>query len=551
MALPGEARSRSILRQRMSKRITTFITMTLWLHTMAGVVAAEVPNTYIQNGQFMIDGEVYKLKGTNYYPKDHVWAEMWTSWDWITIRTEVRMLRDYGMNCVRILCPYSHGGWDGPNVPESRLQMLEDLVNYCGEHGIRSVVTIFDWETSFPAAYTSKESQHLYYVSRIVNRLKDNPYVLFWDVKNEPDHPDNYGWCTIGSAPVGNWDCNPSKRDQIVSWLHRMCDAVRAIDTDTPVTAGMRWWQNMPDVLGFVDVAAWHEYFDGYYPVEDQIWDIKYHMWYLMGVNKPIVMEEWGWPSNPASDFSESEQLAVYQAHIPKFISENIAGGLQWRTFDSSVYISNPTDTITFEDFFGLWKYNYTLKPAGIYYRDNYPVKRFPATPPPAVSPFSAETKAHRVELAWTSPVFTYLGAIVIRGSTTGYPANIDDGRLVCRVDVQSGASGSFIDTEAVLGQTNYYTIFALALSDTPGPGTNAQAYASVPGDFDSDSDVDLTDFGYLQACFSGEYITVRAGCEDARIDDDNDVDQEDYNRFLNCLSGSDRPADLGCLLTE
>ncbi len=67
----------------------------------------------------------------------------------------------------------------------------------------------------------------------------------------------------------------------------------------------------------------------------------------------------------------------------------------------------------------------------------------------------------------------------------------------------------------------------------------------SVAADFDNDGDVDLTDFGYLQGCYSGSGVAPRSGCADADLDGDNDVDQTDFNTFKNCLGGADQPP--GC----
>lgn len=57
-------------------------------------------------------------------------------------------------------------------MPETKLQQLEHVVNTMGDAGIRSVVTLFDWETTFPAAGTSRETDHLKYVTAIVGRLR-------------------------------------------------------------------------------------------------------------------------------------------------------------------------------------------------------------------------------------------------------------------------------------------------------------------------------------------------------------------------------------------
>lgn len=68
--------------------------------------------------------------------------------------------------------------------------------------------------------------------------------------------------------------------------------------------------------------------------------------------------------------------------------------------------------------------------------------------------------------------------------------------------------------------------------------------------DFDRDGDVDQSDFGFLQACFSGSTIPQpdparRAANLDA--DPVQDADQSDLAIFLECWSGPDQPRPPGC----
>jgi len=63
------------------------------------------------------------------------------------------------------------------------------------------------------------------------------------------------------------------------------------------------------------------------------------------------------------------------------------------------------------------------------------------------------------------------------------------------------------------------------------------------PLDFDADTDVDLGDFKFFQACFSGPnrpYPNV-ALCVPVDLDDDGDVDVADFLMFQRCFNGPNR----------
>lgn len=72
-----------------------------------------------------------------------------------------------------------------------------------------------------------------------------------------------------------------------------------------------------------------------------------------------------------------------------------------------------------------------------------------------------------------------------------------------------------------------------------------------IPCDFDDDGDVDLTDFGHLQQCLSGQEVAqTTTACEDTLLDADIDVDGDDVDLFMQCLSGAGIPGDPDCLGT-
>jgi hypothetical protein len=493
----------------------------------------------IQGDQFFLDGQVYKLKGTNYYPRNHMWADMWTfhTWEWGTKVADAQLMQDFGLNCVRILVPYNQNQWGGANVKEQRLQQLEDLVILFGEHGMRSCVTLFDWEVSFPAAQTSKEAEHLMYLSTIVNRLKDNPYVFMWDVKNEPDHPEN-----IGADDSSNWDDNPAKRDQIASWIARMCNAVRTIDPNHPVSAGMRWAYNLPEIIDAVDIAIFH----AYWSIDNQTTAVKGYM----GANqKPILIQEFGWPSSGTGwNRNEARTLEVYQSIMGTWVDETLAGGMQWMTYDASIYDPN----LSWENFFGIWKYDGSLKPSSIYYRDNFPVNSFPTVatfPPPPVELFLAERVGTDVHLYWDNPFSHRRAGTMARFRTDLHPTSMTDGELVCDLVGAPDYPSECVHTDLQPGTTYYYSLFTYTDDLTACEPTHQTVTIVVDADFDNDGDCDQEDFAHVQRCASGPGIAQSDPmCSDALLDGDNDVDGDDVSLLNDCRTGPGQPLPAGCV---
>lgn len=323
------------------------------LLSIASGVAAQF---VFARGTLLIDGDSNNsvvLKGVNYYPKDHPWAAMWDAWDWPQISAEIEMLAALKFNVVRILVPYSQGGWGGPAPPPDRLAMLYTLVNAFGSAGLRSIVTLFDWETTWPVQSSALGRDHLAYLTAIVTPFASNPNVLAWDIKNEPDHPNN-----IGGGD--DWDSNPHQRDIIVAWLNWTTAAVHTLDHNHLVSTGLRWWTNARAVIDTVDTMFIHSYWPD--TASRRLPDL--HVWMLQSPRglRPLVVEEFGWPSDGAPQYTPEGQLAFYQAQLPGFAANNVSGAVQWMAFD--------IPGSGFESFFGLWNRTGQQKAVARYFAD-------------------------------------------------------------------------------------------------------------------------------------------------------------------------------------
>lgn len=448
----------------MELRLTGLVVLALAVVLAAGFLVDDArcdQFVKVAGNQFTVDGTVYKIKGANYYSASAPWAAMFGNWNWNEISSDIDTLHSLGVNSIRINLPYSSGGWGGPNVNATYLDRLERLVEYLRARGMRANITMFDWETSFPAAGTAKEAEHKAYVNAIVGRLRNNPGVFLWDVKNEPDHPSNIGG-------YDNWDYSPANRDKIVSWLNRMCQYVRSIDPNHPAGAGIRWYENVSDVIGFVDVAIFHNYWDNVDTVAIPTAKAA------SGDTKPVLIQEFGWPSQPHPcwrgqwiyDYTEQRQLEMFQMNLNAFAHHDIAGGIMWQACDLAPYVSDPNgDTsVTFENYFGLWRTGRNLKPAGIYYRDHWPVEFFPysdTTVPVPPTSASALGLDRAIRVTWTHSASPDCAGAMVRCSTSGYPTSPTSGTLVATVKGEGTAGGSCLHSGLQRDTTYYYSVFA------------------------------------------------------------------------------------------
>jgi hypothetical protein len=70
----------------------------------------------------------------------------------------------------------------------------------------------------------------------------------------------------------------------------------------------------------------------------------------------------------------------------------------------------------------------------------------------------------------------------------------------------------------------------------------------SVPGDFDRDQDVDQDDYGHLQRCLTGYWVSpIDPACQDTDLDGNGWVDRSDILVFQKCMTGPNVTGDPNC----
>jgi hypothetical protein len=319
---------------------------------VAAAPAALPPGGFIQadGAQLTRMGQPVRIKGVNYYPQWRPWNPMWRDWDGPQIERELRLAREQlGVNVVRVLLPYNFTGkkYDDGQVPSQLIERLREMAQIAGSQDMRLIVTLFDFYKEFASGGSEGERQNLDYLRKLLPHFAGDERVLAWDVHNEPDHYDR-------------WKDGDQMR--VLAWLARMADEVHRLAPKQLVTVGMGDYQNLllpgPDgrrVVDYSDLVSIHLYDAG--AARRAVETVR------AGTPKPIVVEEFGWPTGPRClrNYDEATQVVLYR-EVLAAAEPQAAGVVAWTLRD---YAAGPTDRWDhFEEHFGLFRADDSLKPA-------------------------------------------------------------------------------------------------------------------------------------------------------------------------------------------
>lgn len=327
----------------------------------------------ISGQQLVLDGRPITLKGTNYYPHNAPWLAMWEEWDSGAIKRDLDRAATLGINSLRILVPgaspTTKWGDDQGNVNPQYLNELQQFVQLAGQHNMRVLITLFDFQ-DFSVAGTSFEAAQLKYLRTIVTTFAHDDRVLGWDLHNEPD---NYSQWQAG------------QQNLVVDWVYRFARATRALDPNHLVTVGTARYDTpfVPDTQGRIiadtlDVISVHNYDADQMGFQTE--------WVRKRTSKPVVLEEVGWPTGPIMaerpNLTEAEQVRTFRAAFAAAHQSNVAGIMQWQLSDIL-----PRGMLSLDDYplyinayFGLFRANGKPKPATTVFAQEYLADPLPST---------------------------------------------------------------------------------------------------------------------------------------------------------------------------
>ena len=263
----------------------------------------------LQDGELTIAGEPYTIAGINYYPQAAPWTKFWPRYDPQQTTVDLEQVRTLGLNTVRIFLSYTDFG--GSNVLPERRAQLADFLDRAERAGLKVIVTLFDHHTDHHPATWAADARHL---ATLIPHFANNPTILAWDIKNEPDR--DYGY---NGQPL------------VDTWLRFVARHVRWHDSHHLITIGWSTPEAAGALTDVVDFVAFHyfgqpaEYLERVYTLQQQVGE------------KPLLLEEftfstWNSPFFPGH--TEQEQANYYAAMLNHHQTLGSLGYLVWTLYD-------------------------------------------------------------------------------------------------------------------------------------------------------------------------------------------------------------------------
>ncbi len=352
--------------------------------------------------------------GVNYWPRRKA-MYWWNNFDAGEVREEFSIIREIGLNVVRMFLLWDDFQPEPTSVSKEALENLVTVADIAAENHLGLDVTFFTGHMSGPnwsprwllggdwprkdsnewirdVVCGGKRVEQGYYnmfhhpvaldaerllLRAVVSRLKDHPGIWMWNLGNEPDL---FAW--------------PDSAENGAAWAREMVTLIKEIDSNHPVTTGLHGASLHQDnglridkVYKHTDIAVMHSY-PMYTPWARQPLDPDF-VPFTCAVTaalagKPVLMEEFGGCTAPLGHESyimkwigtngrEREQFMASEEDfaefirltLPKLQDSGATGAMIWCYADyiPELWDLPPCNNYQHERFFGLVRPDGSLKP--------------------------------------------------------------------------------------------------------------------------------------------------------------------------------------------
>ena len=352
--------------------------------------------------------------GVNFWPRRKA-MYWWSNFDAGEVREEFAILKEIGLNVVRIFLLWDDFQPDPNSVSQEALKNLVIVADIAVENGLGIDMTFFTGHMSGPnwsprwllggdlppiahqhwlrdvvseAKKTDKGYRNMFHdemalnaerllMKTVVSALKDHPAIWMWNLGNEPDL---FAW--------------PNSSEEGAAWVKEMVGLIKSIDPNHPVTIGLHGDSlelnnglRIDKVYAHTDVAVMHSY--PMYktwarkPLDPDFVPFTCALTAALS-GKPVLMEEFGGCTAPPGESTyimkwtetngrEREQFMAGEEDFAEFLSLTIpklqdsgaTGAMLWCYADyiPELWDLPPCQNAVHERFFGLVRSDGSLKP--------------------------------------------------------------------------------------------------------------------------------------------------------------------------------------------
>jgi len=254
------------------------------------------------------NGQKFKIKGVNYYPKNSPWDMYGSKFNTDTISADFDIIKGAGLNTIRIFVPYESFG--RAEIDTIQQNKLVKVMNLAAQKELSVIVTLFDFYGDYSLESWTLTHRH---AEKIITILKYHPALMAWDLKNEPD-----------------LDFKSRGQDNVIAWLENIIPYVKEWDPYHLITVG---WSNPEDAVflaPMLDFVSYHYYqnIDHFSAKQDKL---------NAEVKNPIVLEEFGQSSYNGfwNMFGKDENdQAQYHKKMQALFKEKDLAFVSWTLYD-------------------------------------------------------------------------------------------------------------------------------------------------------------------------------------------------------------------------
>jgi hypothetical protein len=386
----------------MQRICLVLLCLALLLASAPSLAAAAPPAGFVtaQGDRLVLNGAPFEMKGVNYFPRDFAWTSL-TDWDWGAVDQELSLAESFHANTVRVPIhyPYSTGNpqrskniLTTSTVLPAYLQALDHFLALADNHHLKAVFELNDgvWpELWNPKNFGVEQA----YLASLIPHYAADPRLAAWDLAPGIDAAMLLPKVPAGSFGTLAW----STRDNLVTFVRSVADAVRKLDSNHLLGVGVAWPSTAVLLQDFTDVI-FPQFFGEDHPalltgpaagsaedyahwntvltqpdavlasLETKLTSIQSQLKRPM----PVVLSAFGLSTYQPGGTDPAQQQAVYEAvSNVAFTQLHLAGALAWTLIDFTwpprVNTDRPTGNapdISPELNYGMFGTDYKPKPA-------------------------------------------------------------------------------------------------------------------------------------------------------------------------------------------